>query len=113
MIGFKSKNELKKIVENAIKFSYPDKPIDVSSVEDDSTYTLKVKNYGRGMSEDEIKNITPFLQHNRQIHEQQGNGLGLMIVKRLTQPAASRLNWMSKTSGCRLGFEATSWALNI
>jgi two-component system, sensor histidine kinase and response regulator len=71
------------LVENAIKFSYPNKPIEISSADDDSTYTLKVKNFGRGMTEDEIKTTAPFLQHNRQIHEQQGNGLGLMIVKRL------------------------------
>jgi len=70
------------LIENAIKFSYPNKPIEISSSEDNSTYTLKVKNYGRGMNEEEIKNIAPFQQHGRQTHEQQGNGLGLMIVKR-------------------------------
>jgi two-component system, sensor histidine kinase and response regulator len=71
------------LIENAIKFSFTGKSIDITSEEDEETYTIKVKNYGRGMTGEEIKNIAPFLQHNRQKFEQQGNGLGLMIVNSL------------------------------
>lgn len=35
------------------------------------------------MSEDEIKNSAPFIQHNRSYYEQQGNGLGLAITQRI------------------------------
>jgi two-component system, sensor histidine kinase and response regulator len=74
---------LGELVENAIKFSFPNKPIDIYSSESESAYTLTVKNYGRGMTEEEIASMAPFNQHNRQKYEQQGNGLGLMIVSSL------------------------------
>lgn len=74
---------LGELIENAIKFSFAGGTIEISSEEDELTYTLKVKNYGRGMTEEEIKNLAPFLQINRQKYEQQGNGLGLMIVSSL------------------------------
>ena len=75
---------LGELVDNAIKFSYPGKSIDIFSEENENTFTLGVRNYGRGMSEEEIKSIAPFNQHNRQKYEQQGNGLGLMIVSSLS-----------------------------
>ncbi len=71
------------LIENAIKFSFPNKAIDIYSSESESAYTLTVKNYGRGMTEEEIASMAPFNQHNRQKYEQQGNGLGLMIVSSL------------------------------
>ena len=72
------------LIENAIKFSYKGKLIDISSTEDNDTYTILVKNYGRGMTEEEISNLAPFIQYNRQKYEQQGNGLGLIIVRSLS-----------------------------
>ncbi len=71
------------ILDNAIKFSYPNKPIEIFSKEDGDKYTITIKNYGRGMSEEEIKNSSPFIQHNRSYYEQQGNGLGLAITQRI------------------------------
>lgn len=74
---------LNELIDNAIKFSFPSKPIEICSKEDAETYSLVIKNYGRGMSEEEIKNASPFIQHNRSYYEQQGNGLGLAIVQRV------------------------------
>lgn len=71
------------ILDNAIKFSYPNNPIEIFSKEDGENYTITIKNYGRGMSEEEIKNSSPFVQHNRSYYEQQGNGLGLAITQRI------------------------------
>ncbi len=72
------------LIENAVKFSYQDKPIDIYSEDDDDTYTIVIKNYGRGMMLEEINSLAPFSQVNRQKYEQQGNGLGLMIVSNLS-----------------------------
>ena len=74
---------LNELIDNAVKFSFPSKPIEIYSTEDAETYSLVIKNYGRGMSEEEIKNASPFIQHNRSYYEQQGNGLGLAIVQRI------------------------------
>jgi len=71
------------LIENAIKFSAPNKPIEITSIDEEDFVTIKVKNYGRGMTAEEIDNTGPFVQHNRQYFEQQGSGLGLIIVKRL------------------------------
>ena len=70
-------------IDNAIKFSYPEKTIEIYSKENADTYTLVIKNYGRGMTEEEINNASPFIQHNRSYYEQQGNGLGLAITQRI------------------------------
>ena len=35
------------------------------------------------MTEEEINNASPFIQHNRSYYEQQGNGLGLAITQRI------------------------------
>lgn len=74
---------LNELIDNAVKFSFPSKPIEIYSTDDAETYSLVIKNYGRGMSEEEIKNASPFIQHNRSYYEQQGNGLGLAIVQRI------------------------------
>lgn len=74
---------LNELIDNAVKFSFPSKPIEIYSAEDAETYSIVIKNYGRGMSEEEIKNASPFIQHNRSYYEQQGNGLGLAIVQRI------------------------------
>jgi DNA-binding response OmpR family regulator/anti-sigma regulatory factor (Ser/Thr protein kinase) len=74
---------LNELIDNAIKFSYPEKPIEIYSKENVDTYTLVIKNYGRGMTEEEINNASPFIQHNRSYYEQQGNGLGLAITQRI------------------------------
>lgn len=74
---------LNELIDNAIKFSYPEKTIEIYSKENADTYTLVIKNYGRGMTEEEINNASPFIQHNRSYYEQQGNGLGLAITQRI------------------------------
>jgi DNA-binding response OmpR family regulator/two-component sensor histidine kinase len=73
------------LIENAVKFSSPGKPIDISSIDEPEYLTIKIKNYGRGMTGEEIDNTAPFVQHNRPLLEQQGSGLGIIIVKKLCQ----------------------------
>lgn len=73
------------LIENAIKFSTPNKPIEITSFDEEEHITIKVKNYGRGMTPEEIESTAPFVQHNRHYFEQQGSGLGLIIVKRLCE----------------------------
>jgi two-component system, sensor histidine kinase and response regulator len=71
------------LIENAIKFSYNNKPIEIKSTDDKGTYTLKVRNYGKGLTEEELQNLDVFTNQDRRRYEQHGNGLGLILVSRL------------------------------
>ena len=73
------------LIENAIKFSKNNQKIEISTKLEPNNYTIEIKNYGRGMTKEEISRISPFYQHNRSKFEQNGNGLGLVTVKKLVE----------------------------
>lgn len=59
---------------------------------------ITVKDNGHGMSKDQIQKIHTFMQFDREWHEQQGLGLGLMIAKRLTESHNGNL-YVNSTPG--------------
>jgi signal transduction histidine kinase len=71
------------IIENAFKFSIEGTSVSISTDVKNTSGLILVKDNGRGMSEDQIQKIHAFMQFDRERHEQQGLGLGLMIAKRL------------------------------
>ncbi|GAK53466.1 response regulator receiver sensor signal transduction histidine kinase [Candidatus Moduliflexus flocculans] len=73
------------LLDNALKFSETGTPILVTSDINDTTFTLSVTNYGRGMTPEQIAAIGAFRQFDRARYEQQGIGLGLAIVQLLTK----------------------------
>jgi len=84
-----SPEHLRKIIEellsNAMKFSKEGTPIEVMCEQINDRYVIRFRDQGWGMSQQQINNIVPFNQFERQIHEQQGVGLGLVIVKKLVE----------------------------
>lgn len=71
------------LIDNAIKFSKENGIIDIEIKKVENKVTVKIKDHGIGMSEDEVKKIyTRFYQTDRS-HSQEGSGLGLSIVKRI------------------------------
>jgi signal transduction histidine kinase len=80
---------LKKIIEelvsNACKFSQAGTPVEVSGRANGQNYTLRVRDHGRGMKADQIAQVGAYMQFDREIWEQQGSGLGLIISKRLAE----------------------------
>lgn len=68
------------LMDNAIKFSYPNSQIKINSFVEGQYYVLSILNQGKGLTNKEIENIQPFLQFDRTYNEQQGSGLGLSIV---------------------------------
>jgi two-component system, sensor histidine kinase and response regulator len=75
---------LRELLDNAIKFSEPDQPVDVHIEASDHTVTVHVVDYGRGVPEEEQDKIWDnFYQVRREQFEDQGAGSGLAIVKGL------------------------------
>ncbi|GAB1420158.1 hybrid sensor histidine kinase/response regulator [Anaerolineales bacterium] len=78
------------LISNAIKFSEPHSTVRIRqflSINEETGHEsvlTEIIDSGRGMTEEDIQEaVKEFTQINREIHEQQGLGLGLTIVDRL------------------------------
>jgi signal transduction histidine kinase len=80
---------VEELVDNACKFSRQGTPIKVELHPDNR---LIVTDEGRGLTPEQISSIGAFQQFDRKKHEQQGLGLGLVLVQRLV------LLWSAKFS---------------
>lgn len=76
---------LSEVLENAVKFSNQDSPIIISGKKNEKFYFLEVKDFGIGMDDSQVKRIAPFRQFDRQIYQQEGNGLGLVTIKKILE----------------------------
>jgi two-component system sensor histidine kinase/response regulator len=74
---------IEEILENALKFSEPGTGILIKSRISEKMYELEVTDHGRGMTVEQLTNLAPFSQHERDKFQQAGNGLGLISVKNL------------------------------
>jgi len=73
------------LLENAVKFSKQESPIIVRGKKDTNFYILEVKDFGIGMDKLQIQRIAPFQQFDKQIIQQEGIGLGLVIIKNILE----------------------------
>ncbi|HYF04484.1 MAG TPA: response regulator [Patescibacteria group bacterium] len=76
---------LEEIIDNALKFSEPGTPISVSAVKQEDRIHIEITDRGRGLTGEQIAHLGAYRQFDRKQHEQQGSGLGLIIVKRLIE----------------------------
>lgn len=76
---------LEELLDNAFKFSSEGTPISVSTLVEDRTFILSVKDQGRGMTADQIAQLEAYMQFDRKHYQQAGLGLGLAIVQRLAE----------------------------
>ena len=79
---------VEEIVENAFKFSKSGTPVRLVSKVDEQFFTLYISDQGRGLTNEQIANIGAYMQFDRKYYkyyEQQGNGLGLVITKRIVE----------------------------
>ncbi len=73
------------IADNCMKFSEKGKKIIVKSKKEEQYYVLSITDFGRGLTQTQIENIDAYVQFERKMYEQQGSGLGLVIVKKITE----------------------------
>jgi two-component system sensor histidine kinase/response regulator len=72
---------VEELVDNACKFSRQETPVNVELSADGR---LTITDRGRGLTAEQIGRIGAFQQFDRKIYEQQGLGLGLVLVQKLT-----------------------------
>jgi signal transduction histidine kinase len=95
-----SRNDFTRVIEelvgNALKFSAKGLKINISSKIEQGYYFLKIENFGKGITRQQIDEIGAFVQFNRQKTEQQGLGLGLEIVKLLISLNGGNIKFNSR-----------------
>lgn len=76
---------IEELVDNALKFSEPGSLIQITTKIEDNYCILSVSDQGRGMTEKQISEIGAYQQFEREEYEQQGSGLGLILVTMLAE----------------------------
>ena len=85
------------LLDNALKYSAPGSPIEVSLIVVDREALVRVRDHGLGVPADEGDRLfTPFFRTSR-TQDLPGTGLGLHISRRLAEQHGGRV-WLEKSS---------------
>ncbi|MFN3927986.1 MAG: response regulator [Pseudanabaenaceae cyanobacterium] len=76
---------VEELIDNALRYSVAGQPVLVKSSWHDHTLVVEIRDCGRGMTAEQIRNLGAYMQFDRRIYEQQGTGLGLTVAKRLAE----------------------------
>jgi signal transduction histidine kinase len=87
---------VRELASNACKYSDAGSSIRISS---GGGLAIIIEDSGRGMTEEEIRQIGPFRQFGRREWEQQGLGLGLAISQRLASASGLTLTIQARDGG--------------
>jgi len=80
------------LLDNAFKFSKAGSKVEVSNSFKNENVIFQFKDYGRGITKEQLANIGAYQQFERQSFEQQGIGLGLIVSKKLVEFYGGKLN---------------------
>lgn len=83
---------VEELADNAFKFSNPGTPVTITCKKSSKNYSLNVTDKGRGMTDEQIANISAYLQFEREKYEQQGIGLGLTLSTKITEIFGGKFN---------------------
>ncbi|MBI5930811.1 MAG: response regulator [Chloroflexi bacterium] len=83
------------LLDNALKFSKQGSPVFIKASVDNTYFHLWVEDAGFGMTPEQIEHVGAYIQFERKLHEQQGTGMGLSIVKGLVELYQGKLTIQS------------------
>lgn len=91
------KTVLRNLLNNAIKFSYPDSKIRINVVSDALETTFSIADFGKGIAlEDQEKLFRPDIQHSTfGTHNEEGSGLGLQLCYEFIQKNQGKIGFTS------------------
>lgn len=84
------------ILDNAIKFSNNNGKIDVVLTQEKDKIVVKIKDYGKGIPDDELEKVFERFYQIDKSHSEDGAGLGLAIVKRIIELSEGQIEIESK-----------------
>jgi signal transduction histidine kinase len=88
------------LVDNALSFSRKGTPVLVRTFTEGGMLHFTVTDAGRGMTPGQLERIAAAPQHDRKLAEQQGLGLGLILVQRLVQHIGGKFHIESEAGKC-------------
>jgi len=83
---------VEELVDNACKFSPSDSPIELDTSLSAREFVFRVRDHGRGLTADQIREVGAYMQFERNRYEQQGVGLGLTISRMLAELHGGKLD---------------------
>jgi signal transduction histidine kinase len=84
------------LIANAIKFTAPGGSITLTLKKSEGFAVVEIRDSGRGMDEETQKHIFDKFYQGDSSHSQEGNGLGLAMVKKALDISGAEIRVMSK-----------------
>ena len=89
------------LIDNAIKFSPKGGTVTIRLYNNAPRICFTVENEGNGLSEEARKHIFDKFYQEDSSHKEEGNGLGLALVKRIITIAGGEISAQNTQQGCR------------
>lgn len=87
------------LISNAIKFSRDDQPIRIHGQVTDGIYRLEISNHGPAFPTQRMRQVGIFVQFDRELHEQQGLGIGIATISHAARLAHTRFQIGNQPGG--------------
>jgi two-component system sensor histidine kinase KdpD len=94
---------LRNLVENALLYSPPDKPVEISASESMGQLRIRVRDRGAGLMPDEFERVFEKFYRGRSARRIPGTGLGLPICRRIAEAHGGRL-WVEHVADGGVAF---------
>jgi two-component system, OmpR family, phosphate regulon sensor histidine kinase PhoR len=97
---------LENLLENAIKYGFPDTDIELSVRQEDQDIFFVVRDQGPGIPQEDLSHLFEIFYRGRESGSAPGFGLGLATVKRIIDAHGGRI-WLDTAAGAGTSFSFT------